>query len=27
VAMYDVMRTIASVTPRDGLIDGGREWA
>lgn len=27
LAVYDLMRTIASVTPRDGLIDGGREWA
>ena len=27
VAIYDVMRTIASVTPRDGLLDGGAAWA
>ena len=27
VAIYDVMRTIASVTPRDGLVDGGISWA
>lgn len=27
VPIYDVMRTIASVAPRDGLVDGGRAWA
>jgi CubicO group peptidase (beta-lactamase class C family) len=27
LAIYDVMRTIASVTPRDGLVDGGVDWA
>lgn len=27
LAIYDVMRRIASVTPRDGLIDGGVDWA
>ncbi len=27
VAIYDVMRTIASITPRDGLVDGGLSWA
>ena len=27
LAIYDVMRTIASVTPRDGLVDEGISWA
>ena len=27
LAIYDVMRTIASATPRDGLVEGGLDWA
>lgn len=26
LAIYDVMRTIASLAPRDGLVDGGLDW-